>query len=1051
MPYKIVSININGFNKSTTHLARFINKTRIHIACIQETHSIHTAQLTYFCQKYNFQAFTNTETLSTPLQHHRQGTIIIINKNLFSVALQHVTPNIIIQNHIQAITIHLNHSLYTIINCYFPSGNTSKKINDRFSVIQKLITYLKSLNFTNRRIFLVGDFNLVLQPIDRSGYFSPNKKDKILFQTLVSSFGLDDSFRIFYPHAKTYSYSRTRPTSRLDRIYIPISFTSNIIETKYVHTSFSDHHKAPLISFNIPNSTPYKSSHWKLNDTILSDTSNRTIIQTLITKMTLPLNPIEDPIQWWEKFKRKTKHLAIKLSKIFKQKILRQEKYLHSQLRYAQFKNNQETILDIRNQIQHLQNYKQKGHEIRSRIPKLTSIDEPSPIAHITEHISQNKALLPTDDRRTITAVSSTNPDFNSFLSFFNKLWNPPHASPDPTNYLHDLSNTLDETTLQLIPESPLITPQEIKSAIKSLHKNSSPGLDGLTASFYSNFPDLIYFLTQTFNNSYLQSKLSPSQSLALIKLIPKIQNPKHPRDWRPISLLNTDYKILSSIISNRLKPLLNSIISPEQQCGLPNRQIFNNHLNIKSAIDFTTDFPQPLAIIQIDFYKAFDSISHNFLLQTSEKLGIPPPLLKWIRIFLSNLTAKINLNGYLSDSFLVSRGIRQGCPLSMLLFIIGIEPLTRKILSSTEIQGISLGTSSLKVSHYADDLTLFITHPSSFSKLREILNDFSLFSGLSINNDKTTIISNCPALLSSFNSVFPQGKHLLSTKALGIRFSFSPEEMARNWNDLVCSAPHTSFSFLNPNDSLYSKVLSLNEHFLPKIIFLSRIIPPTAKQIKSLTSSLFKFLWNFSPFEPIARSTLYLPKADGGISLPSIGIKSSAAFLWQFIHLLKASHPASQFWMTYATYNLGTRILPFKSALYSNSQPHRPKPNSHWNKILSLISKIDLPPIELSTLSFKSLYLLLLKPETKKFPHLPSSFPSSQNWLQLTLFQPKSTLFSNYEREVAFRTVYKGYTWGCFFLQHQFTPRNPNDFLCKLCRSHTDDPHHLFYDCPPT
>ena len=86
------------------------------------------------------------------------------------------------------------------------------------------------------------------------------------------------------------------------------------------------------------------------------------------------------------------------------------------------------------------------------------------------------------------------------------------------------------------------------------------------------------------------------------------------------------------------------------------------------------------------------DDDDDQFLLQTAYQLGIPSSLLKWIRIFLSNLTSKINLNGYLSNSIPVKRGIRQGCPLSMLLFIIAIEPLTRKILASANFKGISLG-----------------------------------------------------------------------------------------------------------------------------------------------------------------------------------------------------------------------------------------------------------------------------------------------------------------------------------------------------------------------
>ena len=194
-------------------------------------------------------------------------------------------------------------------------------------------------------------------------------------------------------------------------------------------------------------------------------------------------------------------------------------------------------------------------------------------------------------------------------------MWNPTSTPPDPFNYLHKISTSISNDVLQLLSQSPLITHNEIRAAIQNFNQNSAPGLDKLTPSFYISFSSIIPFVCQTFNNFYFQKKLTCSQSLALIKLIPKKNNPTTVHDWRPMSLLNTDYKILSRIISSRLKPILISIISLEQQCSLPNRQIFNNHLNILSAINYTNDFNQPLAILQIDFYKAFDSISHEFIL----------------------------------------------------------------------------------------------------------------------------------------------------------------------------------------------------------------------------------------------------------------------------------------------------------------------------------------------------------------------------------------------------------------------------------------------------
>ena len=190
-----------------------------------------------------------------------------------------------------------------------------------------------------------------------------------------------------------------------------------------------------------------------------------------------------------------------------------------------------------------------------------------------------------------------------------------------------------------------------------------------LPPSLYISFLLLIPILRQTFNNTYLQKKLTCSQSRALIKLTPETPNPTSVKDWRPISLLNTNYKILSTIISSRLKPILNSTIFLEQQCGLPNRPIFYNHLNILSAINFTNDFVQPLAILQIDFYKAFDTIYHEFILSTASKLGISVALLNWIQIFLSDLTAQLNLMAIFPILFPLSVAFGKGAHLACSYF----------------------------------------------------------------------------------------------------------------------------------------------------------------------------------------------------------------------------------------------------------------------------------------------------------------------------------------------------------------------------------------------
>ena len=754
---KIVSLNLNGWKKKTKEIAKFITSHNAHITCLQETYYTDNQIIKYLQHKHNLHTILNTQHYSnTPTTHFKKGTAIILNQNtsIFNVPQNQIATQIVIKNRIQTLSFSIANVTFTIYNIYLPSGNCPKSTRKRFQCIQTLNLHLQNLNLKNQIIILAGDYNFVLNEIDRKGKLNPNSNDKICFKKILSNFNLCDVHRTLYPYTQIFTYSHFHPTSRIDRIYIPSNELSNITQSQHLHLTFSDHCLAPMVTIKIPFSNRTRSTHWKLNDSILTKPSLHLSIQAFLKDLLQPLTPIYDPLLWWDTIKTKIKSRLIYLS-TWNQKNQQGRKEIYLNRLTESIKNkNQEEIIYFKQKLEELQQYQSKGNEIRSRIPPYTSIDNPSPLASIFESSLQKRSQLPSDTTNPFSHLNI--PSYLSYFSFFKQLWNPPSLPPDPTEYLINIQNTLDNETLQLIPKSPLVTIEEIRLPIKTLNKQSAPGHDGLTANFYNSFSNLTTTLLQTFNNSFLRSELTPSQRLALIKLIPKTTNPKSVNQWRPISLLNTEYKILSSIIADRLKPLLNQIISPEQQCGLPDRQIFNNHLNIKTALDFAKNFSQPLAIIQIDFYKAFDSISHRFILETAYKLGIPSSLLRWIRILLSNLTAKINLNGYLSDAISVKCGIRQGCPLSMLLFIIGIEPLTRNIISSSQIQGLSLGKAFLKVSHYADDLTLFITHPSSFQSLYEILNQFSLYSGLKINNCKTKILSNCPHLLSSSKFTFP-------------------------------------------------------------------------------------------------------------------------------------------------------------------------------------------------------------------------------------------------------------------------------------------------------
>ena len=205
------------------------------------------------------------------------------------------------------------------------------------------------------------------------------------------------------------------------------------------------------------------------------------------------------------------------------------------------------------------------------------------------------------------------------------------------------------------------------------MENGKSPGVDGIPIEFYKEFLEIIkYDLQKTFNETLFENQITPKTwNQAIITLIPKKGNTKLLKYWRPISFLCVDYKILTKILANRLKHILPEIISKEQNCSVPHRTIFNNLFLIRDIIRYTKEKNTHLYLLQIDQEKAFDKIDRNFLFKTMEKMGISPVFINFIKILYKQNTSTIINNGFFSPQVSLQRGLRQGCPLSLPLYVV--------------------------------------------------------------------------------------------------------------------------------------------------------------------------------------------------------------------------------------------------------------------------------------------------------------------------------------------------------------------------------------------
>eukprot|EP00253_Pinus_taeda_P028145 PITA_28145 len=291
------------------------------------------------------------------------------------------------------------------------------------------------------------------------------------------------------------------------------------------------------------------------------------------------------------------------------------------------------------------------------------------------------------------------------------------------------------------------VTKEEVESVIKSMAKEKSPGPDGWSVELFSHFFEQIgEEITEVVEESRSKGEVYSPFNATFITLIPKKEAPESFEDFRPISLCNNIYKIIAKVIALRIKPILSRHISPEQFGFLNGRQIHEAIGAAQEVLHSVKMKNKRGVVIKIDLSKAYDRINWTYIRMLLTHLGFKVDFIRWIMGCITDVSYAILINGAATSFFKGQRGLRQGCPLSPLLFLLvaeGLSQLIHKSKREGKINGIEAAV-KLFISHllFVDDILIFTNgSPNELKELKIILELFLKATGMQINSRKSQII----------------------------------------------------------------------------------------------------------------------------------------------------------------------------------------------------------------------------------------------------------------------------------------------------------------------
>ena len=616
-----ISLNVRGLRNihKRKRIFRRLREIKVDVICLQETY-VTDDVIEQWKKEWGGELIYYEGT------KHGKGQIILLRKYFpFDWSIEHIEDRILI------IRIKADKDI-AVFNIYAPCDR--KETIDFFNYTQNIVNECEA-DFK----VLCGDFNAVM--CNENDIISGRKHPASLveaFNNLAIECELSDIWRIYNGQKREYSWSRktndTFIARRLDYILLNDNALNASMHTQLLSFPSTDH-RAVTISLNITEAKRGP-GYYKFNNSLLDDNKFVIEMKQLIREF-LDNNLDNDPIYTLELLKVKMRDKSIMYSKMKSFEKRNRLASLYSDFNMYEEKlatnpNCQNLLASrerTRTQIELIEQERLKSSQLRSKVKYIADGDKNTKYFFNLEKSNAKAKLFPNIELEDGSIVSNQHEIRKTQREFYKNLYSQERENTylenDIDTFLRD-SNVPSLTDIEMNSCEGEITVDEATQALKDMNTGSSPGPDGLSTEFYRLFwIELRDIVVKSFNKSFNTGSLSYTQTSAILTLIHKGKDlPRNKlQNWRPISLTNTDYKILAKCLANRVSKVITSIISEDQVGYIKGRNVSTTLRTIDDLIEYWNLKDKPGILLALDFQKAFDSMSKNYMITAFENLDL--------------------------------------------------------------------------------------------------------------------------------------------------------------------------------------------------------------------------------------------------------------------------------------------------------------------------------------------------------------------------------------------------------------------------------------------